>query len=76
MDRGCVCRTITLETTFCPPMAVVASSLRRAASGEVLLIKASRCQVEMVMRLAGELGAEVLHVERRRSSTSLWVEKR
>ncbi len=69
-------RDICLDSTFCPPAAVVISNLRQASSGEVLLIKASECQVKMVEEVAEHLGAEVIQKQRKGRATLIWIAKR
>lgn len=69
-------KSINLSFTFCPPAAVVMSTLKRAVSGEVLLIKASKCQVKMVKTIVEQFGAEIIQTERRGSATMIWIAKR
>jgi|Deesub1362B_J571_1020462.scaffolds.fasta_scaffold07563_4 TusA-related sulfurtransferase len=76
MEHLCAGKSINLDLTFCPPAAVVTSSLKKAESGEVLLVKASRCQVEMVEAIAERLGAEIIQKEKKGSATELWIIKK
>lgn len=69
-------RIIVLTETFCPPAAVVLSSLKRAKAGEVLLIKASRCHAQLVAELAERTGADVILRERNGSCIRFWVMKK
>jgi TusA-related sulfurtransferase len=76
MEHLCAGKSINLDLTFCPPAAVVMSSLKQAVSGEVLLIKASKCQVKMVEAIAERLGAEIIQTERKGTATMIWIAKR
>ncbi len=76
MEHLCAGKSINLDLTFCPPAAVVISSLKQAVSGEVLLIKASKCQVKMVEAIAKQLGAEIIQMKKKGTATMIWIAKR
>ena len=76
MEHLCAGKSISLDLTFCPPAAVVIANLKKAARGEVLLIKASRCQVGMVEAVARQLGADIIQTKRKGTATMMWITKR
>jgi|GEM_PF-3458270 hypothetical protein len=69
-------KIIVLNKTFCPPAAVVLSSLKKAKAGEVLHIKASACHAQLVADLAERVGAEVIFKDKNGTCTSFWILKK
>ena len=69
-------KIIVLNMTFCPPAAVVLSSLKKAKAGEVLHIKAAKCHAQLVTELAERVGAEVVLKVKEGACTNFWIVKR
>ncbi|WP_456474792.1 hypothetical protein [Candidatus Pyrohabitans sp.] len=69
-------KIIVLKRTFCPPAAVIISNIKKAKSGDVLHVKASRCQERMVEDVAIHLDAEVILKDKRGPTINLWILKK